>query len=447
MKVSPIKEKCFRKLFNYQYFISQEIQWFYSNVLQFVPSFTDEIIVDSSQCSYPPKEEEMNQQKIDKNEIRLNNATLAMSEAQKLQNLYFESTKVIQTLIDNLSMEISSLKKNERIFKYTDSNLKLKKGSSQMERRNQPSIDSFNRFENIYKSRELEIENYQPKSVQRNRNNLNDLNNVNNNINPFDEFSQRRLDLNDLKEFREMKINDINNNDENKIPESMKMNDIANSLQSKRININNQNKLNNTNKHNSNDIISISSLSDSDETSIETKTDYRKSILLTPTQIKCIEEWTSKRIGNVIFDSTLDNWNQHLSDFDKILLGKQSIVLLLHTETDVICGCSITNKIEKINIPVTDANAFLFSFKNNQMKKFPIRLDRIRTAFQLFNKNDFRLCQIGMNDLYLPKHGGKISCLQKDTSSFDYGTDDNALIGVQGFHMIDVRKICVLQMI
>ena len=87
---------------------TKEIEWFAENVLQFVPTFTEEI-----QITIQTNSEEQLKEKIERNSIRLNNATIALTECSKLKKLCFETVNVIETLSDYLSNEISYLKRNE----------------------------------------------------------------------------------------------------------------------------------------------------------------------------------------------------------------------------------------------------------------------------------------------------------------------------------------------
>ncbi|BFU24367.1 hypothetical protein EHI2019_000284300 [Entamoeba histolytica] len=45
-----------------------------------------------------------------------------------------------------------------------------------------------------------------------------------------------------------------------------------------------------------------------------------------------VEEWTNRKIGNILFDSDKDNWNKNTSVFDQRIINKQHIIIIIEDE-------------------------------------------------------------------------------------------------------------------
>ena len=78
--------------------------------------------------------------------------------------------------------------------------------------------------------------------------------------------------------------------------------------------------------------------------------------------------------------------------------------------------------------------------------KFDIKKDVKDYAFWLFEKLDYRLFDIGNQDIYIKKQNEKSSIYQKEVSSFDYQGIENALIGKTGYGCFSPKRIMVFQM-
>ena len=89
-------------------------------------------------------------------------------------------------------------------------------------------------------------------------------------------------------------------------------------------------------------------------------------------QIYQIEEWTNKSMKDVLFDSNIDDWNEITSTLSSILLKKQHLLFLIEDEEKKKFGGYLSSQIDKVNVWITDSNAFLFTFSNNSKEKYSI---------------------------------------------------------------------------
>ena len=100
-------------------------------------------------------------------------------------------------------------------------------------------------------------------------------------------------------------------------------------------------------------------------------------------------------------------------------------------------------KIMGTNRKIGDPDCFLFTNRNNQLKKYPIKSTNKFDAFQLFTEQDPKLFTFG-NDLTIFKEDTKPQSFTNERNAFfDYGRDRNALIGKVG--TFDVKQIRIIQ--
>ena len=101
-------------------------------------------------------------------------------------------------------------------------------------------------------------------------------------------------------------------------------------------------------------------------------------------------------------------------------------------------------KIMGVNRKIADVDCFLFTNRNNQLKKYQIKSTNKFDAFQLFSKQDPKLFTFG-NDLTIYKEDTKSqSTVNERGTFFDYGRDKNALIGKVG--TFDIKRIRIIQL-
>ncbi|BFU22335.1 trichohyalin, putative [Entamoeba histolytica] len=161
--------------------------------------------------------------------------------------------------------------------------------------------------------------------------------------------------------------------------------------------------------------------------------------------IKQIEEWTEKRINNILFDSDKDDWSKNTSVFEERIMNKEHIIIIIEDEEGNKFGGYVNSKIDKINDYINDSKSFVFSLESNGriegMMKFDIK--HTQYAFILYNQSDNRLFSFGFGcDIYVYKEKYKTQsfCYQ---NCFEYEGISNALCGKFNF---TPKRIIVIEM-
>ncbi|BFU20529.1 predicted protein [Entamoeba histolytica] len=163
--------------------------------------------------------------------------------------------------------------------------------------------------------------------------------------------------------------------------------------------------------------------------------------------IKQIEEWTEKRINNILFDSDIDNWNKDTSVFDQRIKNKEHIIIIIEDEDGNKFGGYINSKIDKVDEWLYDSHSFVFSLESNGriegMMKFDIK--EPQCAFWLFNQSSNCLFSFGLSDIFVGKENKKTKsyCQQQ---SFEYKGIRNALCGKQYPKRFTPKRIIVIEM-
>ncbi|BFU21029.1 trichohyalin, putative [Entamoeba histolytica] len=161
--------------------------------------------------------------------------------------------------------------------------------------------------------------------------------------------------------------------------------------------------------------------------------------------IKQIEEWTNRKISNIIFDSDKDDWNKNTSVFDQRIRNKEYIIIIIEDEEGNKFGGYVNEKINEDGW-IYDSNSFLFSLKSKGrmkgMMKFDIKIPQ--NAFCLFNQSDDRLFEFGfLDDICVCKENNKTQsyCNQY---SFEYKGISNALCGKQHPNHFTPKRIIII---
>ena len=63
-------------------------------------------------------------------------------------------------------------------------------------------------------------------------------------------------------------------------------------------------------------------------------------------EMKQLEEWTSLKCTDVLFDSFTDNWSENITDFDERINGKKQILFLIEDEDREKFGYYLNTKVE-----------------------------------------------------------------------------------------------------
>ncbi|BFU23355.1 trichohyalin, putative [Entamoeba histolytica] len=160
--------------------------------------------------------------------------------------------------------------------------------------------------------------------------------------------------------------------------------------------------------------------------------------------IKQIEEWTEKRINNILFDSDKDDWNVNTSVFDQRIMNKEHVIIIIEDLEENKFGGYVNEKIDKVVTTFNDSHSFVFSFESNGrmkgMKKFDIKVQRY--AFILNSQADDYLFGFGLSDIVVGKENNKTAshCSQH---SFSYDGIRNTLCGKFYF---TPKRIIVIEM-
>ncbi|BFU21534.1 predicted protein [Entamoeba histolytica] len=153
-----------------------------------------------------------------------------------------------------------------------------------------------------------------------------------------------------------------------------------------------------------------------------------------------IEEWTNRKVGNILFDSDIDDWNKNTSVFDERVMNKEHIIIIIEDEDGNKFGGYVDSKIDKDGYDINDSKSFLFSLESNGrmkgMKKFDIKEPQY--AFCLSNQSNdylfafggglFGLFVFGGNDIVVYKENHKTYSRCKQCS-FEYEGISKALCG------------------
>ncbi|BFU18305.1 trichohyalin, putative [Entamoeba histolytica] len=117
--------------------------------------------------------------------------------------------------------------------------------------------------------------------------------------------------------------------------------------------------------------------------------------------VKQIEEWTEKRINNILFDSDKDDWKVDTSVFGERVMNKEHIIIIIEDSRRNKFGGYVNSKIDKVDDYIYDSKSFLFSLESHGrmkgMKKFDIK--EPQDAFYLINQSNDCLFAFGQKQV------------------------------------------------
>ncbi|BFU24696.1 trichohyalin, putative [Entamoeba histolytica] len=164
--------------------------------------------------------------------------------------------------------------------------------------------------------------------------------------------------------------------------------------------------------------------------------------------IKQIEEWTERRINNILFDSDKDDWSKNTSVFEERIWNKEHIIIIIADDEGNKFGGYVIEKINKVDEWIYDSHSFVFSLESNGriegMMKFDIKQPEY--AFYLCNQSSDCLFAFGYyGDISVGKENNKTEsyCYQH---SFKYKGISNALCGKQLPERFTPKRIIVIEM-
>ena len=177
--------------------------------------------------------------------------------------------------------------------------------------------------------------------------------------------------------------------------------------------------------------------------------------MLSMKESNLLEQWTGLMIGEIIFDSEINRWNQHDSEFDRILMGRNSIVIVIEDERGNVFGTFTSRQINDYYSHLHDPHSFVFNLRSNGRLSEPM-------SFPIKNKNEGLFLYPGDNHwlLSIGSDGGnngldditimKNDCQQRHPGngcvqqSYHYNGIPNALCGDRRF---DIKRFIVIQMV
>ncbi|BFU19403.1 predicted protein [Entamoeba histolytica] len=181
----------------------------------------------------------------------------------------------------------------------------------------------------------------------------------------------------------------------------------------------------------------------------------RMRIISTPKhQIEQIEKWTNRKVFDILFDSDIDNWYRYTSVFDKRIMNKEHIIIIIEDTKGNKFGGYVNSKIDKVagiwifNGFINDSQSFLFSLESNGRMKGMKKFDIIQPecAFYLYTQSDDYLFSFGGSDIVVYKQNNKTESHCKQ-SSFEYEGISNALCGKEWFtNSFTPKRIIVIEM-
>ncbi|BFU25595.1 predicted protein [Entamoeba histolytica] len=147
-------------------------------------------------------------------------------------------------------------------------------------------------------------------------------------------------------------------------------------------------------------------------------------------EMRQLEEWTEKRINNILFDSDKDDWNVNTSVFIQRIMNKEHIIIIIEDSKGNKFGGYVNSKIDKVG-DICDSKSFVFSLESNGrmkgMKKFDIKYPQF--AFKLYKQSCDCLFIFGYgggHDIRVYKENYKTNSYCNQWS-FDYEGIRNAL--------------------
>ncbi|BFU20639.1 TLD, putative [Entamoeba histolytica] len=164
-------------------------------------------------------------------------------------------------------------------------------------------------------------------------------------------------------------------------------------------------------------------------------------------EIRQIEEWTNRKVGNILFDSDIDNWNKNTSVFDQRIMNKEHIIIIIEDEEGNKFGGYVNSKINKVDKWISDSKSFVFSLESKGriegMMKFDIK--QPQCAFWLFNQSYDCLFSFGYYDICVYKENNKTEshCYPR---SFEYKGISKALCGNEYPEYFTPKRIIVIEM-
>ena len=165
-------------------------------------------------------------------------------------------------------------------------------------------------------------------------------------------------------------------------------------------------------------------------------------------KISCISDWTGLSIGDVLFDSAIDDYGKRTSVFNERIKQKRHLLFVIENSENELFGYYLNSLIADSDNGMAmcvDKKAFHFTVQSENLKqpmKYEI-LDIYNGGYKMFSNYNSDLIHLG--DLILMKEGEEYLCYyQQHDNLFDYKNKQKALMNKTGFFMM--KRLIVVQM-
>ena len=154
---------------------------------------------------------------------------------------------------------------------------------------------------------------------------------------------------------------------------------------------------------------------------------------LTPMQQSQIEDWTGMKCGNILFNSTIDNWSENTSVLNDRIVGKKQLIFLIETEErrEKFGYYLNTRVVDNDEWKETDRKSFEFNLDTTgrlgQAMKYEL-LNKTQGGYHLYKKSDQLLLWLGDIVLYKNNKKSDSYCFEL-AENFNYHDIPHALCG------------------
>ena len=91
--------------------------------------------------------------------------------------------------------------------------------------------------------------------------------------------------------------------------------------------------------------------------------------IMTVNMWKQIEEWTQLSINEIVFDSSIDDWNIVNPVFGERIFDKKNLLFVVEIEKEnqqIFFGGFLSSQIDQFNEYIVDKKAFVYSIRNDE---------------------------------------------------------------------------------
>lgn len=122
-----------------------------------------------------------------------------------------------------------------------------------------------------------------------------------------------------------------------------------------------------------------------------------------------LQNWTKRRLKNVVFDSNIHNWDISNSEFKDKIFNKSNLIFIIENNDGNKFGYYFTRKINKCESWIPSISSFMFSLEYYHNINIPTKIQTRFpiNVFCLYHNDSYKLVTIG--DICLNKKSIKTS--------------------------------------